>query len=1105
MLPNTEFTERLLRIENLFWAWEKVKASYSFDKTWFDEVELAAFESRLKEHLREIRQELGSGAYELEAARPVAFPKRSSEGGAPGTRQMFWFSVRDQVAWLALVNVIGPPVDRLMPSWSYGDRLYRSVWREFAIDEVGLGSAGLKIGPYRHSARLLYRPFKYAWPRYRRHLYLTALVMSRGGRPPGLSSEDLHLLDEERGIRSDQVRVPYLGAGHWPDTPADVYWASIDLRKYFPSTPTELVHRSIVQGLSEGSVRYFGELDGLIGSMLRFRVDSSGWTDQQMERDFAISLSSSGIFEAVPTGLLVSGFLANASMLAVDRTVDARLGTNDPLARHSIAHFRYVDDHTILGRTPEQILEWIQTYSVMLREANPGWAVNLAKTEPEEARDRFTGSDSEARATTGPATWKALDPDFPRPLLSHTLAKISAIAATRFELLDDAGQSQFLQDVEMLLLADFGSEEVRPETRASFAASVLARSELHQRRLTTESWKSVERLSGCQSLLADLERERSKYKKRFVPLELIEQIQACRHRLPELIEMESELRKRLEDTRSRSRARHFRLILSSIRRFPDKIRLWLAAVRFCARVGHDGLGDLLHVLEETGVLAPVTRAYVAASVYHALAAEVLRALKQIDRDDVDERARETAWTFIKCLQSASIDRTEGRRWYERRALAMLDASLWAVSYVRAGKPPQSLFDVGQIIAGESRPGASGIVTRDLAAGAKRTGRLGRARIDVSHIAVWLDRVLIDDGSVSRWRPALVAFVKPKSPGAAAFYGRRPDAIPNSLLVSIASGGLPPFSDNPGWYQDAIGGRPNRDVGRVKAALRRADARTRSLFRPALAARRAGRWTSLSRWVEWLRSYPGEGTDALERSADPRRGEWTALHVVRSISEALRMMPTEDRPPLHPATVLLPRTWVIKTGSAPGGVSWAEWRQVVSRKNGVRFSAEPIADERYMGPEWRGDRSATNDWPWIRASGLLLLGLLRKSFAWPAAWNPDYWQNGRPELASRTIAEAPSSSVTTAILLSTLSARSRENIVRRHEIPEEQFDRDTRFDPPVIGTLLDLERWLTRAMEVLSRHQLSGHRERPRQLTPVMLKQLTRPEWTAAEVADAEES
>jgi hypothetical protein len=137
--------------------------------------------------------------------------------------------------------------------------------------------------------------------------------------------------------------------------------------------------------------------------------------------------------------------------------------------------------------------------------------------------------------------------------------------------------------------------------------------------------------------------------------------------------------------------------------------------------------------------------------------------------------------------------------------------------------------------------------------------------------------------------------------------------------------------------------------------------------------------------------------------------------------------------------------------------------------------------------------------------LLLLGLLRKSFAWPAAWNPDYWQNGRPELASRTIAEAPSSSVTTAILLSTLSARSRENIVRRHEIPEEQFDRDTRFDPPVIGTLLDLERWLTRAMEVLSRHQLSGHRERPRQLTPVMLKQLTRPEWTAAEVADAEES
>ena len=63
-----------------------------------------------------------------------------------------------------------------------------------------------------------------------------------------------------------------------------------------------------------------------------------------------------------------------------------------------------------------------------------------------EARDTLIDLRAKVKA-------KPLDAKLPRPLLSHTLAKISVVASTRFELLDDEGQNNFIQDLEMLLLA----------------------------------------------------------------------------------------------------------------------------------------------------------------------------------------------------------------------------------------------------------------------------------------------------------------------------------------------------------------------------------------------------------------------------------------------------------------------------------------------------------------------------------------------------------------------------------------------------------------------------------------------------------------------------
>jgi hypothetical protein len=145
--------DQLFLPDNVIWAWQKVQRAYSYDRTWFNALELAQFEMTLHEQIDSIIEDFRSGTYRVGPAKPIPFPKKKEEDGTRPTRQMFWFSVRDQVAWMALINVIGQDLDALMPPWSYGDRLYRTTWFDQFSDH-------LHIGPYRNSRRHFYRAFK---------------------------------------------------------------------------------------------------------------------------------------------------------------------------------------------------------------------------------------------------------------------------------------------------------------------------------------------------------------------------------------------------------------------------------------------------------------------------------------------------------------------------------------------------------------------------------------------------------------------------------------------------------------------------------------------------------------------------------------------------------------------------------------------------------------------------------------------------------------------------------------------------------------------------------------------------------------------------------
>ena len=213
-------SERLLLRENLIYAWRKAKRLYSTSDGYIDRAEIAAFELNLEDELSLIHSQFESGIYKTKKLRPLPRPKKLNDG-EPVDRQYYHVAIQDQVAWIAMVNALGPELDMLMPSWSYGNRLYRPAWYEEDNEVV----SKLEIGPYRHATGHLFRKFQHSWPLFRRHVALSAKYMT--GR---INTEDIDKSDLQALASADAAELPYLNHSFWkPQNP--FFWMS-QTKKY---------------------------------------------------------------------------------------------------------------------------------------------------------------------------------------------------------------------------------------------------------------------------------------------------------------------------------------------------------------------------------------------------------------------------------------------------------------------------------------------------------------------------------------------------------------------------------------------------------------------------------------------------------------------------------------------------------------------------------------------------------------------------------------------------------------------------------------------------------------------------------------------------------
>ena len=1054
---------RLNLPENLLYAWKKAKNLYKMTDTYVDQGELAQFELDLDRQLDRIAKRFRDGTYRLSPLRPLPCPKKIVDG-QPIDRQFFYVAVADQVAWIALVNAVGPTLDARMPAWSYGHRLYRAAWYDDPEDRF----SKLEIGPYRHASGYLYRKFQHSWPLYRRHISLTAKAMVRR-----LDRQELDRSDELAVATAEAESLLYLSAQFWNNDETkrqgtSLYYISLDLKNFYPTITRAQILRAFAQNMVENQESQ--QFHSLLTSMLKFRVDVSELptdTIATVEPPFV-----KGRLDGIPTGLFVAGFLANIAMLPIDLQVSNRISRT-----RNIAHFRFVDDHCILAYNFDELSDWVQWYSSLIRENSSALEINEEKYDPKSFGEyakvvisknkHRRDEDMQQSHLENRAKHDAMvDGANPTKLLTKTLGQVSAIAATTANVLDDKDLEERFKLLEWLLLANIPEEEIRPVTRSAFAAGQIAR-------LAPIMLREEESLVTLNRSIVELHGRRDSVDGSDSALETV------------IAEKEVELNK-LHAVQSQAEdawfSHCFSLLLQAFMEFPNKPRLFFRIVQFCRYTGYPGISRFAKWLKHTRL----TGNYTWGDYYCGLSLQVLsesmlnaaRTAMNVDDLRVNQQAALRHLHDIASIDTSIFSVASSRTaWFHR--LASIDFSISAAS-------------VGQLFSKENNE-------RDLGESLLRLAEQYNATSFASSSHEWCQST---GRSPSVWAHRLETYLsrsgRPSEPWVALEQGfdflvihdrhaarryptRLTDAAWNAILNST---NVLPETDS-GWLRDTLEGSPNR-IELARTSRRKAYRR---------AARNLSRipdsHINVAEWTDFLRNECSP--------FDPRGSEWSALEILKSlVTPVLQQLSQSNKLNyVHPYNVLVPKEWMTQFDSHPNrsGMSWPEWRQFVREGHTASIpkclpERDCIIDYRYCN--FFASRPPRDKWEnSITAVGRLLFGLISYDHNAPEIWNIRGNEKVQQFPFGTRIRSLGISSHTLALLRGCLGRRSIETRIIP-QVPELfgwEIGRelnDITLDPPVLRNPNELFDILEKSQKALEKNQLAVSMNRPRQLIPCRL-------------------
>lgn len=652
-MPKNSVINSIIELENLHWAWEKIKYFYSQEDFWSDALEIATFQANYEDELQDIKNAIKKGTYKLTPIKPIFFPKKADDEGKTQNRQMFWIALKDQLVWLAVMNIVGKYYDCQMPYWSYGNRLYISMFpdKEFSTEE----KITWEYGPYRNTTKKTYRSFGQSWPRFRKDIYITSKVIkNKVYQLTDAEKDDLKINSK----LSELHKVKYKETAFWNNTDvenSDIYWCSLDLKKFYPNAKISVILENFIKYGNSLDKRFydFEKLIELFKNLLNFKIDFDIGMNDNINFD-AIHLNEKRkSFDGIPTGLFAAGFLSNISMLEVDSRLNKFIEENSKSNRR-VALFRFVDDYTIISPSFSSSIELIKEIEQNINSQFNQLKINIDKTKPDALKKFLLNKkdrDIETLANEAMGAMK-IDANFPTPLMNHTLKKISMSNKLPFELLDSEEEKNFLLDIEHLLVTDISEEEIREDTRLSFASSKLSILVPKKKYEYTEIYDIKCQIKDCQEQIflikqsgnfSDKDNEKIKQLDKEID-KLNTELKTAKYNL------QIEIQKDRERTAS--------LLKFAIVNYPDKLKLWKNLINFYKNIGFNDenegkeLLDILEIIEHANKTSKIniyTYEYLITYIYNVLTNSIISAIKRLMSSNISQKERLIKSSFLKNL------------------------------------------------------------------------------------------------------------------------------------------------------------------------------------------------------------------------------------------------------------------------------------------------------------------------------------------------------------------------------------------------------------------------------------------------------------------------
>jgi hypothetical protein len=628
-----------------------------------------------------------------------------------------------------------------------------------------------------------------------------------------------------------------------------------------------------------------------------------------------------------------------------------------------------------------------------------------------------------------------------------------------------------------MLLVELPEAEIPEKTRLSFAATRLMR--LAECRLSNNA-RAAELACRRQALDAELADSD-------LPLER-------REKLAEESKVNHDSLKAQREELDREVRRAFGLLRKVLQERPDRVRLWTRAIQMCRQTGVQGLKDILEDIhkgerEHKAMETTLAAEYLMGNTLALLGSEAMIAARIVSDPEVAEWRRKAATAFLKDISVTPIKEptTSGRRWFLKTSWEQFCFGLFCADVILKSSPPEENgYDCR-------------LPDEFVGIGEKQLGNQNDAEYAVSW-AWWAARSSLRELS-SRGKSWVVEICRrlPSTSESHALWRFFPFDVPRDVLRDMRDDRADArnLSQMAGWWHDALSAQPERASSNPRGS------KNRDVVRAArnIASASNSRFVSLHEWCKEIHAT------SEKDAADPRTGEWSALEIVRQIgilvssnqefgfayvSKAVAGGPSPIC--LHPANFRVPREWLAT--KAP---TWAKWVSLMRPNNSaVQVDIVPaqlrVADSRYTpisGPE----NTLFEEINHVRGLGLLLYGLLRRSFELPCMWNGPGHRDVLSMLPRLLLQGMTCSSWTLGLMQACLQSRAMENLFfRRKPSLAAQLDDDSLHDPIPLHTPQEVCNAINKCQSILKRNQLSTIDHRARQLTPIRIRQLSRPNW-----------